>query len=296
VKENHMDATDVAQRYFDAWNRRDPGAIFATFAEGGTYTDPNAPEGLSDRAIAEYAAGLFAAFPDLTFDVLDHNATGDGTVAARWLMRGTNTGPFRGNPPTGATVALPGADFIAVEGDKVRSVEGYFDRSTFVEQLGLQVIVQPHSVGPFSFGYGVRTQSGRLSKPKAVGLTWIQARSDEEVGQVREYSRAVAAELVEMPGFIAWLGVVIANRMFTITAWEDEKALRQLRRGGTHPKAMERFFAAELGSSAMTSVWKPERINTLWVRCEACGMMEDYELSAGISQCGQRLPEPPPYW
>src|SRR5918993_2108357 len=71
-----MDATDVAQRYFDAWNRRDPGAIVATFAEGGTYTDPNAPEGLSDRAIAEYAAGLFAAFPDLTFDVLDHNATG----------------------------------------------------------------------------------------------------------------------------------------------------------------------------------------------------------------------------
>jgi len=129
VKENHMDATDVAQRYFDAWNRRDPGAIFATFAEGGTYTDPNAPEGLSDRAIAEYAAGLFAAFPDLTFDVLDHNATGDGTVATRWLMRGTNTGPFRGNPPTGATVALPGADFIAVEGDKVRSVEGYFDRA-----------------------------------------------------------------------------------------------------------------------------------------------------------------------
>ena len=59
---------------------------------------------------------------------------------------------------------------------------------------------------------------------------------------------------------------------------------------------MERFFAAELGSSAMTSVWKPERINALWVRCEACGRMEDYELSKGMSRCGQPLPEPPPYW
>lgn len=291
-----MEATDVAKRYFDMWNRRDPEAIAATFAEGGTYTDPNSPEGLSGRAIAEYAAGLFAAFPDLSFDVLDHHATGDGTVAARWLMRGTNTGPFRGSPPTGATVALPGADFISVEGDKVRSVEGYFDRSTFVEQLGLQVIVQPHSAGPFSFGHSVRTQSGKLTKPKAVGLTWIQARSEEEVGHIREYSRAVAAEMVEMPGFIAWVGVVIANRMFTITAWEDEEALVQLRRGGTHPKAMERFFASELGSSAMTSVWKPERINTLWVRCEACGTMEDYELSGGTSQCGQPLPKHPPYW
>jgi hypothetical protein len=46
----------------------------------------------------------------------------------------------------------------------------------------------------------------------------------------------------------------------------------------------------------MTSVWKPERINTLWVRCDACGMMEDYELSKAVCQCGQPLPEPPPYW
>ena len=58
-----MDATDVAQRYFDAWNRRDPEAIVATFAEGGTYTDPNIPEGLGGQAIGEYAAGLFTAFP-----------------------------------------------------------------------------------------------------------------------------------------------------------------------------------------------------------------------------------------
>ena len=60
-----------------------------------------------------------------------------------------------------------------------------------------------------------------------------------------------------MPGFVAWIGVVIANRMFTITAWEDAEALAQLRRDGTHPEAMEKFFASELGSSAMTSVWKP---------------------------------------
>ncbi len=47
LKEDPVDATDVAQRYFGAWNRRDPEAIAATFVEGGTYTDPNVPEGLS---------------------------------------------------------------------------------------------------------------------------------------------------------------------------------------------------------------------------------------------------------
>jgi hypothetical protein len=40
-------------------------------AEGGTYRDSNAPEGLMDQAIAQYADGSFEAFPDLSFDVLE---------------------------------------------------------------------------------------------------------------------------------------------------------------------------------------------------------------------------------
>ena len=35
-----MAARDVANNYFDAWNRRDPELVVATFAEGGTYEDP----------------------------------------------------------------------------------------------------------------------------------------------------------------------------------------------------------------------------------------------------------------
>jgi hypothetical protein len=42
-----MEVVDVAQRYFEAWNRHDPDSIVATFAEGGTYSDPNVPEGLT---------------------------------------------------------------------------------------------------------------------------------------------------------------------------------------------------------------------------------------------------------
>ena len=146
---------------------------------------PTSPKGLGGQAIGEYAAGLFTAFPDLSFDVISHHATGDGTVAARWLMRGTNTGSLRGNPPTGATVALPGADFIAVEGDKVRSVDGYFDRRAFVEQLGLQVIVQPYSAGPFSFGYSVRAQSGELTKPGPLASPGYRLAPEKRSGRYR---------------------------------------------------------------------------------------------------------------
>jgi hypothetical protein len=46
-----MQAVQVAQCYFDAWNRRDAEAIVATFGKGGTYSDPSAGEGLVGKRL-----------------------------------------------------------------------------------------------------------------------------------------------------------------------------------------------------------------------------------------------------
>src|SRR5687768_88538 len=143
-----MQPIDVAQQYFDAWQRHDGAGIVATFAEGGTYSDPATGHPLSGPAIAGYAGNLWAAFPDLSFELLSVAPAGEGTIAAQWLMRGTNSGSMRGLPPTGRPVALPGADFIQIEGNKIRSVQGYFDTRTLSEQLGLQTVVQPYTAGP----------------------------------------------------------------------------------------------------------------------------------------------------
>jgi predicted ester cyclase len=43
-----------------------------------------------------------------------------------------------GTPPTGRTVAYPGATFTEVEGDKIRSEHLYVDRQPVAEQLGLK--------------------------------------------------------------------------------------------------------------------------------------------------------------
>src|SRR5258707_6028462 len=110
-----------AERYFQAWNARDARAVVAQFAPGGTYKDPASGGPLSGPAIGAYADGLFAAFPDLAFDLVSAILVGDGTLAAEWRMRGTNTAPLAGNPPTGRTVSLPGADFITFDGDQIRS-------------------------------------------------------------------------------------------------------------------------------------------------------------------------------
>src|SRR5262245_42829300 len=142
---------DIAQRYFDAWNQHDVAAIVASFAETGTYSDPVTPVPLTGSAIGSYAQGLWGAFPDLSFDVVSITENASGLVSAEWLMKGANTGPFSGLPPTGASVVLPGADFIRVDGGKIRSVQGYFDSGALPRALGLDVIVQPRTVGPFGF-------------------------------------------------------------------------------------------------------------------------------------------------
>ena len=131
-------ALQLAERYFDAWNRRDANAIVAVFAEGGTYTDPATQGPLMGTAIGAYASRLWASFPDLSFEIASL-VEADGAIAAEWVMKGTNLGPWNGLPPTGASDTLSGAD----------------------------VIVQPRTLGPFEFGVSTRITSGKTATPAA---------------------------------------------------------------------------------------------------------------------------------
>jgi len=274
----------------------DADAIVASFASGGTYSDPSAGENLRGDAIAAYAKGLWSAFPDLSFETVSVADNGAGLVAAQWIMRGTNSGSMFGLPPTGRSVTLPGADFIQVEGDRIRSVQGYFDSRAVPDQLGLQVTVQPHAIGPFSFGTSVVARTGKKTKPGAFSITQIEARSGDEVQQIKELSRRTAADMLSLEGFIGWVGMTIGQRMMTVTAWENPDNPRQLMRGGAHQEAMHQFFGPGLGGSAMTSVWIPERIGAMRVRCPACDRLLEAAKAEGKCECGATLPEAAGYW
>jgi len=283
----------AARRYFDAWNRRDPEAIAATFAEGGTYSDPTTEGDLTGPAIAGYAAALVTGFPDLSFEIVSEGATASA-VAAEWVMRGTNTGPLRGAPPTGASVALPGADVITVEDGAIRSVRGYFDRQEMLQQLGLKLVVQPPAAGPVSYGTSAYVQPGRPTRPGAVSLTWIDARSDAEALQIQTTTRQdVVPELARMPGFISTVLARAGDRLFTISAWESSEAAGGLMRSPGHRSAMQRFFRGELGSAVHTGVWVPERLNVLWVQCPSCAEIVDSDRPEGTCACGEELPRTP---
>ena len=119
----------LVESELQAWNSRDPDAVPGVFAEGGTYTDPTITgPPLPAPDLAGHVRGLPAGFPDLSFEILSAQplggAAGGGAAVARWLMRGTNTGPLRGSPPSGRSVALPGVDIITVADGKIAAVRG----------------------------------------------------------------------------------------------------------------------------------------------------------------------------
>jgi len=281
---NHL---AVAHRYFDGWNTHDAEAIAATFAPGGTYTDPTVAD-LDGEATGAYALSLVAAFPDLQFDLASLALTDDGSVAAQWVMRGTNTASFMGLPPTGREMSLPGADFITFAEDGIATVTGYFDSGKLPRDLGLDVIVQPATIGPWQLGVSSRAVARGDVEPGAFSLTVLEARSEEAMQDTRDRSFAIVTQLLDTPGFLSFMGVTVGRRMYTITAWETPEAAQQLRTMPLHREAVARFFGSDVASNALTSIWTPWRVNGLLVRCEACGKM--MRAAVETCTCGAPLP------
>jgi steroid delta-isomerase-like uncharacterized protein len=291
-----MRSLEVAQQYFDGWNRRDPEAVLATMAATGTYSDPLTGGPVSGDAFAGYMKGLFSAFPDVSFELLNVGLAAPDLVSAQWIMRGTNHGSMNGLPPTGKPIELPGADFIRIANDGIGSVNGYFDSRVVPDQLGLQVLVQPTAIGPFTFGAAVRAWSGKTEKPGAFSITVLRARDLKDAAGVSELSQQIATELLAAPGFLGFVGATIGERMLTVSAWEDAEAPKQVMRGGVHAEAMKKFWSGELGGGGYTAVYVPDHVNTMWVRCPSCQKMADSETPRRTCACGATLPQAMSYW
>ncbi len=292
-----IDPSEVVQRYIQACNQHDSAAILAAFAEDGTYSDPSSGRLVTGEAIKQACDHFFAAFPDLFCELDEFIHAGDGKIALQLRVRGTNTGSFRGKPPTGNTINLPVALFLVIEDDRIRTVQGYVDQHILATQLGFQVVVQPFAQGSLRFGTAVQMQTGGHVRPGAFSITWIEANSAENIQKVHEYSFLILRKMATMPGFIGYTGVTVGNRLCTISAWRDPEAARALLQERTHVKAMRQFFEDDIGNAGYTSVWTLHHANPLRVRCPACTQQVAYELQeSGRCQCGAVLPEPPPYW
>ena len=282
--------------YFNGWIERNADAILATLGPDGTYEDPTSQGSIGGEAFRAHLEGLWSAFPDLTFEIVSEAETGPNSHAGQWIMRGTNSGSVLGLPPTGKQIELRGADFFMIDDGHIATVTGYFDGSEVPRQLGLQVKVQPVSIGPFKFGDSVSVSTGKRDEPGAYSITFLEARDGEAAEKVRQGSRASLIDMLEMDGFIGATTGSIGNRMVTITAWTDAEAPRRVMKEGAHASEMRGLMDGTLASSGYTSVWSLERNNGFWVRCISCGKMKRNTKDGDACVCGEPLPLHPPYW
>ncbi len=132
-----MELPQIINTYIDTFNRHDLDAWLATFAPDGSYNDPTTTQPLSGQALKDHFGGVLTRFPDVILETVALHAITADLVVWRWVMRGTNTGSSPGLPPTGRRLNLPGCEFIEVRQGLVQRVEGYFDRLSLREQLGL---------------------------------------------------------------------------------------------------------------------------------------------------------------
>lgn len=287
----------VVTTYVEGWNDHDAEAIIDTFAPEGTYTDPQVEGTLTGNEIGEYAATMWEAFPDLSFDIERLTAAGGDVVLLQWTMRGTQEGPLEDLPPTGETTTLPGVDVFEVGNEGIRKVQGYWNAATVMEQVGHRVDVQPERFGPVSFGTAARLDLEKTAKPGAFSLTYIAFRDAEDEESIIDRVRDIITEMIELEGVISAIFARDGERGYTITAWEDPEDARQLMHKGTHQTAVEEMFERDgLGAAGMVSIWTPERMLGRQLRCPNCLEMT-YEVEAdSCPTCEAGLPEAPPHW
>jgi len=97
--------------------------------------------GIADLAVPEdlrsWFGGLFTAFPDFAFEVLDILPAGE-KVAVRWRATGTfdGVGSFEGLLPNGSQVDIQGCDVLTVRDGKVHHNDAYSSGTELARQIG----------------------------------------------------------------------------------------------------------------------------------------------------------------
>jgi len=128
----------VAKAYFGAIAARDLETAASLWKPGGKDHLHGLAELTAPAGIKQYFGGMFEAFPDFDFEVLELAASGQN-AACRWRVTGTFTGPgrFQGLAPTGHRIVIEGCDMLRVEDGQIVANHAYTNGAELAQQLGL---------------------------------------------------------------------------------------------------------------------------------------------------------------
>jgi steroid delta-isomerase-like uncharacterized protein len=131
------ETTRVAREYFTALGRGERDAQQRYYAADARAHLHGILDPCGRDEMAAFFAGLFDAFPDWRFEIVEMIGEGDG-VAVHWRTRGTFAGPgnFMGFEPNGARIDLEGVDLVRVRDGRISGIEAFTNGTELARQLG----------------------------------------------------------------------------------------------------------------------------------------------------------------
>jgi steroid delta-isomerase-like uncharacterized protein len=124
----------VVREHMDSENRHDYDATIATFGHPRYELIATGQVFDGEEEVRGYFAASRTAFPDQRNELRAiHHA--DDVVIVELDLLGTNTGPFRGQAPTGKSFRCPMTAFFFFEGDGIVCERVYFDAATIAAQV-----------------------------------------------------------------------------------------------------------------------------------------------------------------
>ena len=131
-------AGKLAKAYFGAIADRDLDLAVSLWKPGGRDLIHGIADLKAPNDIKAFFNGLYSAFPDYEFEILELAASGNN-AGCRWHSTGTFLGPgrFQGLAPTGARIELEGCDMLRVEDGLIVENNAYVNGALIAQQLGL---------------------------------------------------------------------------------------------------------------------------------------------------------------
>lgn len=125
--------------HYEAWNKTDADLMKTVTIEKIT-RHANGKLATADQAGLAATFNFFkTAVPDFTLTPGDIIIKGDKSYT-KWVVKGTNTGMFGDNQPTGKTMETHGLSILSFDDNgKVTQEEAYFDQLSFLEPWGYTV-------------------------------------------------------------------------------------------------------------------------------------------------------------
>jgi len=152
---------EIARSYFESVGDHDLDGMMRYWKPGGEGSIHGMVALRVPDGYREWFGALFAAFPDLEFEILDVVAEGD-KAAVRWRAAGTFTGgSFEGMIANGSSVEMEGCDVLTIRDGLIVENRAYTNAAELARQLGA---MPPQSSGRERAMLGAFNLKTRLSR------------------------------------------------------------------------------------------------------------------------------------